>query len=300
MKKIVMTLFLCIFLVFIGSQAFAAIIQEDKVSILGDVDIDRPIKGSVVAILGSIHARYSINGDVVAVLGNVNVESEVTGDVVAVLGNVILGPRAYVYGDVVAIGPGGIQKSPGSQVSGDSVGINFGSFNLPRFRINVPPLFTRDSQMFDFLGNIGFIIISLFSLLIIAVAGQQVQNISESVEEHMIRKLVIGTIIFLGFPIIAILLAITIIGVPVAIIFFGIAFLLGFSAFCVYIGRKILELLNSNANIYGEFIIGAIILAILMATLHFSLWVGILISIISLGLVFDTGFGSRQNNVNSK
>jgi hypothetical protein len=299
MKNIIRIVVLCFLFISTGMQVFAATMQEDKVSILGNIDVDKPIRGSVVAIFGSVNARYAVDGDIVAVLGSVNVESDVRGDVVAVLGKVTLGSQANVAGDVVAIGPGGIQRLPGSEIGGDSVGINFGNLDLPRFKINFPPFMYRGFGFFNFFSNVGFFIFLVFSLLIITIAGERVKNISESVEDNIIRKLIIGTVLFFCFPIIAILLAITIIGLPIAIVFFGIALLLGFAAFCAYIGRKVLELLNSTANIYGEFAVGAIVFAITMTTVHPSWWIGAALAIISLGLAFDTVFGKKVNGVKS-
>jgi hypothetical protein len=299
MKQIVKVIILCVFLIGVVNTAFAAANFEDRVSIFGNINIDKPLSGSAVAIFGSVDTKYPVSGDVVAVFGNVNVQSSVAGDVVSVFGRVALGKEAVVNGDVVAIGPGGINRSLGSKVHGDSVGINFGTVDLPNFRMQLPPRINTGLGLFGFLGNIGFVIITLFGLLTISFSGERVRRMSECIEQNIIRKVIIGIVICFCFPIIAILLALTIIGLPIAVIFLGIAFILGFSSLCVYIGRKILELLNSDTNIYGEFIIGAIIFAITISTIHFAGWIGIALTILSIGISFDTGFGKNAGRMNN-
>ncbi|MGE4283453.1 MAG: hypothetical protein AB7G87_06985 [Clostridia bacterium] len=289
MKLIIKAGVVGILFLFMTSNVLAAVGLEDKVSIFGSVNMEKPVNGSVVAVFGSVNAGYDVSGDIVTILGSANIQSKVSGDVVAIFGSVTLGPQADVNGDVVSIGPGGIKRDSGSKIQGDSVGINIGSLDLSRFKIHFPSL--------GLLGNVGFIIISLLALFAIIVSGERVKNMAECVEDNIIRKVLVGVIILFCFPIISIFSALTIIGLPIAVIFFGIAFVLGFAAMLIYTGRKILELFNGSSNIYGEFITGAAIFAVIMSTVHFSGWISIALVTVSLGICFDTRFGKKTSRI---
>ncbi|NLY43702.1 MAG: hypothetical protein GX066_07000 [Clostridiaceae bacterium] len=290
MAKKVWIFILCILLIFSSVRVMASSKQEDRISIFNNIDIEEPVAGSVVSVFGNINTRDSVGGDVVAIFGNIYVNAAVKGNVVAVFGNVSLGPQADVRGDVVAIGSKNIQKASGSKIAGDSIGISIGSINLPffHFRFSLPFMNRR-----GFLSSIGLLIIALCSLLVISVAKERIMRISYCVEDNIVRKIIIGTVLFLCFPIITILMAITIIGLPIAVIFLMIAFLVGFSALCSYIGRKVLDLFDSTTNIYEEYLVGVLVLAILMSVIRYSWLIGCAVVILSLGLAFDAGFGSK-------
>lgn len=71
-----------------------------------------------------VPAGNHVDGDVVAVFGSVTVAGQVSGSVVAVLGNVRLAPGAVVNGDAVAVG-GSLEQPAGAMVTGQSVSLGF-------------------------------------------------------------------------------------------------------------------------------------------------------------------------------
>lgn len=280
MKKSLSIIFFIIVFTFMPIQAFAATDIGDEVNILGNTEVDRPLTGSIVSILGNIHARSVVNGEIVAVLGNINVESTVNGDVVAVLGKVTLGPNASVAGDVVAIGIGGIQRSPGARISGDAVSISLGDFN------SVPLL--------RFMGKAGFVLMLLLGLLMTALAGNKVKEIVTGFQENLLRKVLIGILGFVCFLIAIPFLVMTVIGLPIGIVFFVIVLFTGFAALNVYLGQNILDLLNSKAGRCVEYLVGAIVIAIIFTTFQSSWWIVGIVTVFSLGLGLDVWVGKDK------
>ena len=74
-----------------------------------------------------------VDGDVVVMFGSADVDGEVTGDLVVVMGPLSLGPEAVVRGDVVVVG-GRLNRTAGAQVLGDlnEVGMGRGVGNRDR------------------------------------------------------------------------------------------------------------------------------------------------------------------------
>ena len=87
-----------------------------------------------VHIGGSVHVRENeiVHGPAVAIGGSVTVDGEVRDDVVAVGGGVRLGPKAKVGGDVTAVG-GSIERDPRAEIGGKINEIGFGGF--PHIRL---------------------------------------------------------------------------------------------------------------------------------------------------------------------
>jgi hypothetical protein len=87
--------------------------DNDVVRVFADAEVDRGER---------------IEGDVVAVFGSVTIHGEVTGSTVAVFGRVVLDSTAHVEGDAVAVG-GALEAAPGSVVNGQSVSLDFLPFS---------------------------------------------------------------------------------------------------------------------------------------------------------------------------
>ena len=92
--------------------------------------------GDRVRIFGDavVNEGEEVTGQVVAVLGSVRINGEVGNQVVAVLGSVDLGPHAVVHGDVVTVG-GQLRRAAGSQINGAVTEVPLGDVGA---RINVP------------------------------------------------------------------------------------------------------------------------------------------------------------------
>ena len=192
-----------------------------------------------------------IDGDVVAVGGSIEIKGRVTGDVVAIGGDVDVFSTGIVEGDAVSIG-GDVIKRGDAVVEGEKVSIAF--FRGPFFRI--PPMSThfRFPFMFTpfrppawslFLRIIRIAFILFLGIVVISVFPKHVDKVKEKTKQEFLKSGLVGLAAqILALPIF-ILLIITIIGIPVALLveplLILVALILGFTGVCLFIGEKLQE-----------------------------------------------------------
>ena len=180
--------------------------------------------------------------DLVAIKGNINVKGDVGGDIVAVLGNIHLFPTARVAGDIVSIG-GKIVRDEGAKVKGEITEIIIGKGKGGEKMAEVyAPLVVGMGvggllllKALAFLGFIGL------SMIIVSFMTGQIGAISSKIEKEWLKTLLWGIAGFVLIGPIAILLAITVIGIPLIIvemILVSIAMFAGYIAVSQLIGKK--------------------------------------------------------------
>jgi len=193
----------------------------------------------------------SVDGPVVAVGGPAIINGEVRQDVVAVGGDVRVGPRGRVRGDVTSIG-GTIQKDPDGEIAGrrNQVGLRF------------PPLHIRPSLWLpgglightfgasvEFLAMVfRMLVFGLLACVLFLVARNPIARIEHTAAAEPWKAGLVGLLtqlLFIPlFVLTVVVLTVSIIGIPLllfvpplAILAFGCALLLGFTAVAFRIGR---------------------------------------------------------------
>lgn len=276
----------------------------DRVSIFGDISVDKNTVGDIVAIFGSIEVNKSVQGDVVSVFGNVNVKDNIEGEVVSVMGDVTLDgsisrdvvivfgkvkmtENAVVNGDLVTIGT--IEREAGAKVFGQEVKVNIAFLMVARTVVTIVLAF----------------LVLILGLVIIAIFKDRAVNISLTVEENIGRKIALGFLGQIGFLIIMILLSIVAIG-PLLYLFLLVAAEVVIS---IYFGKQILKVFNANLNVYLEFITGLatvtllkILLTLIIPQIGFVPYLiayvifDIFIRAWGIGILVDTKFGTSKAN----
>ncbi|HSL22263.1 MAG TPA: hypothetical protein VK886_12065 [Vicinamibacterales bacterium] len=187
----------------------------------------RRSRGDRVRVFGSVSVPRDeeIDGEVVAVFGSVRVDGVVRQQVVAVLGSVDLGPEAIVRGDVVSVG-GRVRRAEGARIEGAVTEV---SLNSPGMDVHVEP----------WMGGWGFgpfgtgtwgavprLIGSTFRLLLLALlasialllARGTVEGAAQRVSDEPVKATLVGVAAqILVIPVLvltAIILAVSIIGIP--------------------------------------------------------------------------------------
>jgi hypothetical protein len=210
--------------------------------------------GERVRIFGDVHVaeNESIGGDVVAVLGSVRVDGEVTGQVVSVLGSVHAGPKAIIRSDVVSVG-GRVRRAPGSQLLADVTEVSIGEA-VGRAGVDVDDwprgaMFRGDFGAFPKLMGSTFrlVLMAVLGGLMLLVARRAVEGSAQRVVDSPGKAIVVGLLAEVFFaPVLAlivVLLAISIIGIPLivllpfAIIFLIIMALVGFTGTSFAVGQ---------------------------------------------------------------
>ena len=216
----------------------------------GDQGTRRRSSGERVRIFGNvtIDEEEEIAGEVVAVIGSVRVNGEVHQEVVAVLGSVDLGPKAYVRGDVVSIG-GRVRRAPGSQIGGSITEISLGGAAA---HLNAPWMGPMTVEGFDavprlFLSTFRLVLLMLIAGMAYVVARGSVDGSALRASDNAPKALLVGLAAELLFaPVLAltaVLLAVSIIGIPLilllpfAVLVLILLALAGFTGTAVAIGQ---------------------------------------------------------------
>ncbi|HEU4463518.1 MAG TPA: hypothetical protein VFS53_00595 [Gemmatimonadota bacterium] len=274
-----------------------------------------------VRVGASVHVRSEevVNGDVVAVLGSVEVDGRVTGDVVAVGGSVDLGPEAVVEGEVVVVG-GMLDRAPGAQIMG---GVEEVAWGGPNVHFGGP-------EFHPFLEGVGGLIMTIVWVIVLGalaalmylLARRPVERMAYRISQSPWKAALIGLVAqILFFPVLVlsvILLAISIIGIPLllavpfAIVALAVGMLIGFTAvarvlgssaerrfgwqhdnpfIAVLIGVGIIMLVSFFASALGvpggPLGLFAVILGILGFVIQYAAWT------VGLGALLLTRFGTR-------
>lgn len=216
--------------------------SDNKVSFGSSIQVpEGEVARDVVAIGGSVDVQGDVEGDVVAVGGPVSIDGKVTGDVVSVGGHVHLGDDAEILGEVTSVG-GQVNRAEGAEVVGRinevALGPNF-SWDLDGEDLDWWDWKEhRHFSPFGFgwfgfgLSLIGLVVLLLLTLLVRLVAGGTVERVRAKAVETPWMCGLVGLAIELFFVpvliVVAVILAISIIGIPLLLLipFVVLAFLL--------------------------------------------------------------------------
>ncbi len=198
--------------------------------------------------------------DAIAVGGSVYVDGIVDGDAVAVGGTVHLGEEAIVHGDAVTVG-GKIDEAEGAMIYGTSVDV--GSFDFGNI--------FEGKHFFD--GHRGipkvFTIIPLIGLLALvlllsALIPTELGTVANNIKDEPIIMFLWGLLGIILIVPLAVMLAISIIGIvliPIELLAVFLASLIGYIAVAIIIGKKILRALkNETPSIILSAILGVLVL----------------------------------------
>jgi len=287
-------------------------------------EVDRAMRSSDdrVRVGSSVRVRPDeiVDGDVVAVFGSVRVDGTVTGDVTAVGGSVELGPNAVVEGEVVVVG-GTLDRAPGARVEGSIEEVAWGG---PDIRVHGPQFHA------PFLEGIGglvgtvvwIILLGAFASLAYLLARRPVERMTYRVATSPWKAALVGLVAqILFFPVLVltvVLLAVSIIGIPLllvipfALVALAIGVLIGFTAvarqlggaaeqrfgwqhdnpyIAVLVGVGLIMLVSFFASALGvaggPLHVFAVILAIIGFVIQYAAWT------VGFGVLLLTRFGTR-------
>lgn len=195
----------------------------------------------MVTVMGNALVEGVVDGDCVTVMGNVTVQGVVHGDLVCVGGKITLGPAAEVRGQMVSVG-GGMEIAPGARAHGEKVAITipglggFGSWVAEWFQDGLGKARILPHNHKWAWGAAAVIV--LINLLFAALFGNAVTASARVVESRPVLAVVNGALVLLLAPVLFVLLAASVIGIPLLPIAVGGLFLcwfigtIGVYAFC--------------------------------------------------------------------
>jgi cytoskeletal protein CcmA (bactofilin family) len=280
-------------------------ITDGFVAMGGDVIIKGTVNGDVSAFAGNVKMTGMIDGDLSTFAGNTVIDGKITGDAEAFGGNVVVGEDAEIDGsfkaasgnvDINGAIEGDAEISSGSIILGPNAEIK-GKLEYTARNYNknsnaqIGSVTRRSETQFAaggmpkvgrLLGGIfkvyWFLLTLVFGAILLIVAPKFSSEISDGVVEEPLKMALIGFLILIGVPVLLIILMITIVGIPFAIV-----------------GGFLFVLLVWIAGIYGKFAVGTWILSKVeksnkWAALIIGLLVGVILGYIPFigGLI---GFG---------
>ncbi len=265
------------------------------------VDADETVEGAVVSLGGEITVDGHVTDDAVCIGGPVEVSGTVDGDVVSVGSQVSLGESARVGGDVTSVG-GSVLRAPGAVIAGEVTSVAFPAlrFNMRDLRWNrIPRMFWQVpwGWVAGLWWGARLVGILALSLIIVAIWPNNTASVAAAVETSLGRALLIGLVAWLIFVPGIVLLAITLVGIPLIPIwalFFVVAGVLGYAAIAVLVGDRVGRLANSRMSMLAKVIVGVLVLALLGLVPGVGFVVGIAVAIAGVGAVLDTRFGTNR------
>jgi len=185
-----------------------------------------------------------VNGDVVSIGGDVRVNGLVTGSAVSIGGNVFVSSIGIIETDAVSVG-GDVTREPGAIIKGQRVGLSF----LPRHisRSIAGPYFFRGASFL--LSFFKVLFLFFLGIVVLALVPKNVQKIKDKITQNIWKSGLVG---FLGEILILpafILLLITVIGIPVALLILPLAILLGILLGYTGVSLLVGEKLKQNTNL---------------------------------------------------
>jgi hypothetical protein len=256
-----------------------------------------------------------VNGDVVSVGGNVTVDGKVAGDVVSVLGNVYLENTAVVNGQVVAVF-GRVVEEPGSDVRGELYSVGPAMFMENVFGKTCCPAGFQ-WRWLPLMSLISMVLLLVIALLVVLIFRDGIGRVNHAIQGDVLKSWLYGLLLEVILLVVTIVLTITVVGIPVAILLWlvvGLACLWAFAGVSIRVGEAITGQAVGTASRAGTLLIGGLvilsvpILARLLSLAGGMFWgpalgIRILGSLITwfalttgLGAVVTTRFGTRDAN----
>lgn len=241
----------------VGDVRVEGFVEGDVHSARGDIEVGgRGVGGDVNAGFGDVEVHAPVGGDVDSGFGDVYVDARVRGDVNVGRGDLELGPDARVDGDVTS-GSGEITPDPGAEVGG-------------KWITGMRPGADHDWGGFGLLDVVGWLfaaaVFTACSVLVAVLAPRPLSAAARKAEESPAMSLLFGVASVPAVVVLCVVLAVSIIGIPLllllapaylALVFFG-ALVAAF-----FIGRRVVlatgryHVGNAMAAVVGALILAA-------------------------------------------
>ncbi|WP_243336880.1 STN domain-containing protein [Anaeromyxobacter soli] len=253
----------------------------------------------VVAIRGNVRLEPgSTARNVVAVLGGVKLEAGATArEVTAVLGSVELGPGAVVERNATAVG-GSVKPDPHATIGGDQTSVSVPGLPGIGGMFGSSLLFGGRESVLWSVGQVlaKFALFFALGLLVVALFPRRVDAVAEAMLASPWKSILTGLLGLVATPVLALLLVVTIIGIPlVAVLALLVlaAGVLGFTSLAIHVGRSI-PLPQQRSAWVLQLAIGTAIVVLVTAVPFLGGLVWIAAALVTFGAALRTRFGQQR------
>jgi len=308
-----------------GTLNINGTVTGDVTAAVSTLNIDGVVGGAVRVVGSAINIDGAIGGDLLVGGGTLSIDSNVTigGDLLFAVGEAYIdgSVNGYVRGtaDVVTISNGvgddvrlGVDEltlTSGAIIQGDltytsenEASIQVGAQLLGETNHRQPgvkwPLW--ESPIPSVIGNLlAFLMILLIGIVVILLASKRMALMADTIGRRPGLSLGWGAIVLFGTPIAALIVCITIVGIPLALIglvLYGIALYLAQIPVALWLGRLIIGAFNrldsrakkksrldSKAMLTGALALGLVIICLLRMIPYAGWVIGLAVVLFGLG-----------------
>jgi hypothetical protein len=269
-------------------------LESRSVPLTGNVSIAPPVQDPGVRYSGPLVVAIGERLEkAVSFGGPIDVAGAVLGDAVSVGSDVVVRSTGVVEGNAVAVG-GNVVVEPGGQVEGDRVAIGepnaatslAGAFGDETPHGVVRGVFRQLSVLSCLMGA---------GVLLMGLWPQNVERVARPLGDRPFWYAIAGAILTASFVVGSGLLAITLVGIPLAVllsIILAVAWLLGVVALCKAIGERFPVLERNGA--WATFLAGAVILGAVSLVPYLGPLLIVLIGFPAVGAALLTRLGNRR------
>ncbi len=316
MKNLIRLLF--IFIIVLGITAFVPASVSAQAQTGGDSPIifgqnytlntGQTIKNLVIFGANAVILQdATVTGDVAIFGGNLSISGTVQGTITSFGGNISVTDTGVVVGTINAIG-GNRFISPNAKVG--QIITNFGEIPF-----HIPSVFFPTGESLFVNPGITFIWAIFLALMMAALAvvvalflPAPTSNVARTITGEPIISGGVGILTIVVAPAIAIVLAITILLIPLSLLFiliFGVTLLFGWIALGLAVGDRMAELFNTRWAIPVSAGIGTLVLSLvanfILGITGVNFWslccigipVVLLLNMVTLGGVVSSRYGSQ-------
>jgi len=266
-------------------------VNEDLTASGGTVIIRGTVNGDLQAFAGNVVITGTVDGDVNAFSGNVRIAGRVTNDVQAFGGNVFVDPGADIGGDLAAAG--GVVQLDGA-VGGDTR-VGASEFSIgPNADLAGDVEWNAQSHQFDEGAQIGgtvrqvqepvqgpvpvvpripgwvsafygFLVNLVFGLIVLALVPEFSREVGGTFRDQPLSSGGVGLLALVGVPVVLAIIAITIIGIPLALLgglLYAIALWLGYVYGAYALGAWLLTFGERERSRWLALVLGLLVVTV--------------------------------------
>lgn len=231
-----------------GSVTVEGVLNGDMAVMEGEVLIKGVVNGDVATLGSPVTVTGQLNGDIATAGGAVRIDGVVRGEVASMGGSLELGPKAELTGDAALLG-GSFKKAPGAKFTGEvsqlDLGVGRGLVRLAEKigKHHLSPEAQEKRRKARLFASIAFYLGSWFMItLVAALLPDAVDSVAAAVRRDLWRAAGYGLLLCLAFVPALVLMAVSLVGIPLiplALLAAVAAKLLAFSAYALLIADRV-------------------------------------------------------------
>lgn len=260
------------------------------------VDDKSEIGGGVTAGAGFININGKVNRGLMVGAGSLKLDGSVNKEIQAGVGNLTIGENAKITGDLTYASDNDAKIDSKAQITGTVKKVlpetskakekiaNLSAINLGSIGTSI----NFGLTLWSLLGSM------LIGIILVFFFGKPIEEISKKVTQEPLKLFGIGLLALALFPMIFVLLCITLIGIPLAFILLLLSIIVGFLSkflLAVVFGAALLDLADKKeVKLFWRMALGLITYYVLISLPFLGWFVRIAVFLVGLGVVVSRLF----------